>query len=251
MSLKERVKYVAMKARHEDKLRPWYKKLWGVIFLVLAAIFLIFMVAGGIYIVNQIKIINGGGDAASLEEQRQIYLDTIKGDEQNNWGPKNAPVTIVEFSDFACPFCEQSYAGLKNIRKTYGDRVRIIYRDYPLHDNSIFLALSARCAGEQGKFWEMHDVFFENQDKFNLPEAELTQNMPDLAAVLGLNVDQFKTCISDKRYFTQIKKDYEDGNYLKIQGTPTWFINNNQITGYISEEKLQEAITGLLQITNK
>ncbi|MFA6514488.1 MAG: thioredoxin domain-containing protein [Patescibacteria group bacterium] len=246
MSLKERVEYAAMKARHENKLRPWYKKWWGIILIGLSAIILIFIIASGIYVVQQIQNINNGVSLENLEEQRQKYLTAINGASDNTWGAKTASITIVEFSDFACPYCKQSYAGLKNIREKYADRVRIVYRDYPLHDNSIFLALSARCAGEQGKFSEAHDIFFENQEKFNISQEELKAMMPNLAVELDLNINQFNTCLEEQRYFPQIKKDYEDGSYLQIKGTPTWYINNNQLTGALTTEKLQELIEGLL-----
>ena len=152
MSLKERVEYAAMKARHENKLRPWYKKWWGIILIVIGTIILIFVIASGIYIVKQIQNINNGTSEQYLAESRQAYLKAINGAADNIYGNQNATITIVEFSDFACPYCQQSYAGLKSIREKYGDKVKIIYRDYPLHDNSIFLALSARCAGEQGRY---------------------------------------------------------------------------------------------------
>jgi protein-disulfide isomerase len=168
MSLQERVQYAAMKARHENKLRPWYKKWWGIILIIIISLLLIFIIAAGIYVVKQIQNINSGVSLETIEDQRAKYLKAINGVSDNTWGAKNATITIVEFSDFACPYCKLSYPGLKMIREKYPDKVKIVYRDYPLHDNSIFLALSARCAGEQGKFSEAHDILFENQDKFNL-----------------------------------------------------------------------------------
>lgn len=218
------------------------------ILLIIIFIFLVFIIASGIYVVKQVQLINNGTSASSTAEQLQAYVTAISGEADNSWGPSDAPVTIVEFADFSCPYCEASYAGLKNIQANYSGKVRIIYRDYPLHTNSVFLALSARCAGEQGKFWEMHDVFFENQDKFNLTQDELNIAIPALAGTLGLNVEQFKTCLSSQKYFSRIKQDYEDGNYLQIQGTPTWYINNKQFTGAMSADNLQSVVEGLLNI---
>jgi protein-disulfide isomerase len=248
MSLEERVQYAAMKARHKHKLRPWYFKWWGIILLTIISLFLIVVIASGIYVVKQVQLINSGVTASSTEEQLQTYLTAINGENDNSWGPSDAPITIVEFADFACPYCEASYASVKNIQENYSGKVRIIYRDYPLHDNSIFLALSARCAGEQGKFWQMHDVFFENQDKFNLSQEELATNIPALAQTLGLNTDQFKTCLDNQKYYPKIKQDYDDGTYLQIQGTPTWFINNKMFTGAMDKEGLQTIVDGLLNI---
>jgi protein-disulfide isomerase len=248
MSLEERVQYASMKARHEKKLRPWYLKWWGIILLTIVSLFLILVIASGIYVIKQIQVINSGTTTTDTAEQLQKYLTAINGESDNSWGPSNAPVTIVEFGDFACPYCEASYAGVKNIQANYSGKVRIIYRDYPLHDNSIFLALSARCAGEQGKFWQMHDVFFENQDKFNLTQAELDVAIPALAETLGLNAEQFQACLNTQKYFSKIKQDYDDGTYLQIQGTPTWFINNKAFTGAMTKENLQTIVEGLLNI---
>lgn len=248
MSLEERVQYASMKARHQNKLRPWYLKWWGIILLTLASLFLILIIASGIYVVKQIQAINSGAVAANPAEQLQAYLTAINRPGDNSWGPSNAPVTIIEFGDFSCPYCQASYAGVKNIQANYSDKVRIIYRDYPLHDNSIFLALSARCAGEQGKFWQMHDVFYENQAKFNLTQEELSIAIPALAETLGLNTEQFQDCLDTQKYFPQIKQDYDDGTFLQIQGTPTWFINNKSFTGALSQESLQSIVEGLLTI---
>jgi protein-disulfide isomerase len=237
-----------MKARHKNKLRPWYLKWWGIILLAVVSLFLILIIASGIYVIKKIQAINSGVATTNTEEELQTYLTAISGEDDNSWGPIDAPVTIVEFGDFSCPYCEASYASVKNIQANYSDKVRIIYRDYPLHDNSIFLALSARCAGEQGKFWQMHDVFFENQAKFNLTQEELNIAIPALAETLGLNAEQFQNCLDTQKYFSKIKQDYDDGTYLQIQGTPTWFINNKPFTGAVSKEALQSMVEGLLNI---
>jgi len=132
MSLEERVQYAKMKARHKNELRPWYAKWWGVILIIITSIILIFIIAAGIYVVKEIQAINNGTVEQNTETQVKNYLAAINGGTDNFWGPSDAPVTIVEFSDFACPFCKQSHPGLKNIREKYGDKVRIVYRDYTL-----------------------------------------------------------------------------------------------------------------------
>lgn len=249
MGLNERIKYAAMKARHEKKLRPWYHKWWGVSAIIVAALVLIIIAAVGIYIINEYTRIQRGDPAKFMESQKEAYLAAINRYSANTSGPENAPVTIVEFGDFSCPYCQASYPGLKAIREKYPEQVRIVYRDFPLHDNSIFLAISARCAGEQGKFWEMHDTFFENQEKFNGNLEEVKIIMPDVAAALGLDVASFNYCLTSQKQFAQIEKDFEDANYLQVEGTPTWFINGTtRITGSISAEKLEELVRGLIQI---
>ena len=249
MGLNERIRYAAMKARHEKKLRPWHHKWWGVAIIIIATLILIIVAAVGIYIINEYTRIQRGNPAKFMEEQRESYLAAVNRYSPNTHGPKNAPVTIIEFSDFSCPFCQSSYAGLKAIREKYPEQVHIVYRDFPLHNNSIFLAISARCAGEQGKFWEMHDTFFENQEKFNSDLEEVKAVMPSVAAALELDVASFNYCLTSQKQFAQIEQDFNDANYLKIEGTPTWFINNTtRITGSISSEKMEELVSGLLNI---
>ena len=94
----------------------------------------------------------------------------------------------------------------------------------------------------------MHDVFFENQEKFNLTQAELDTAIPALAETLGFNMEQFNTCLESQRHFPKITKDYNDGTYLKIEGTPTWFINNSRFTGSLKSEDLQTIVENLLNI---
>lgn len=247
MSLEERIKYAQMKSRHQKKLIPWYKKWWGKLIIIVIFLFAVFMVAASIYVLVEANRINEGKSARYLEEQKEKYLTAINRNSANTYGPENAKVTIVEFSDFACPFCRDSHESLKNIREKYGDQVKIVYRDYPLHDNSIFLALSARCAGEQGKFWQMHDLFFENFDRFSdKSQAELEAVMPEIAALIEIDATRFNFCLNNQRHFPQIQQDYEDGTLLTLEGTPTWFINNNRLIGYITEENLESLVTDLL-----
>ncbi len=248
MSLDERIKYASMKARHKKKLEPWYQKWWGKIMIVLGFLLAILLIASSLYIMDEVQKIRNGQSAKYLAEQTDLYLEAINRPSANTYGPSNAPVTIVEFSDFACPFCRDSFAGLKNIREKYQGQVRIVYRDYPLHSNSIILALSARCAGEQGKFWLMHDLFFENQDRFNVSQDELLAVMPEIAELLQIEPIQFKSCLDSQRHFSQLEQDYQDGSFLNIEGTPTWFINNSRFTGHIPAQNLEELVAGLINL---
>jgi protein-disulfide isomerase len=157
-------------------------------------------------------------------------------------------VTIVEFGDFACPFCQEAATGTRKLLADYKDKVKLIFRDYPLHDNSIDLASAARCAGEQGKFWETYDALYANQDKFTATTSDaLSAQLSSLASFLKLNTSQFNECLISKKYVAQIRKDYEDGEKLQISGTPTWFINNYSLTGYVPADKFRELVTGLMK----
>jgi len=237
-----------MKARHQKELRPWYKKPWGLISIILG-VFLLILLSTFSFTLLQIlgeKNISQDENIYS-EELTAKYLEAVNRPSVNTIGSADAPVTIVEFADFLCPYCRDSHVSLKNIRQKYAKDVRIVYRDFPLHDNSIFLALSARCAGEQGKFWEMHDLFYENQNRFEVSQSELEIVMPEISLALGLDGDKFQTCLEDQKYFPQIEQDYNDADFLQLQGTPTWYINNVPFTGYLSPTELEEIVSGMLK----
>lgn len=248
MSFDERLKYVEMKARHKDLLLPWYKKWWGAIIIIISGLFLIFLTICSFYVINKIKEIRSGQSPTATEEQRQEYLKNIQGDGTNYYlGTNNPQVTIVEFGDFACPYCHKSATTTRKIAAKYADKVKFVWRDYLRNQDSIDLAMSARCAGEQGKFWEMHDELFSHQDKFSTSTEERRTELMALAQNLKLDTAKFSTCLTSRQYLDRIKKDYDDGNKLEIVGTPTWYINNYPMAGIITEEKFDELINGLLK----
>jgi len=155
-------------------------------------------------------------------------------------GAANAKVAIIEFSDFQCPFCgrydKDTYP---QIAKDYIDtgKVKYIWRDYPLesHQNAENAAEAAHCAGEQGKFWEMHDRLFANQQ--NITAADL----PKHAEALGLSTTVFQQCLDSGRYVTDIKKDIADAGTVGISGTPSFLIGVVQPNGSV---KLTKKLVG-------
>jgi protein-disulfide isomerase len=142
-------------------------------------------------------------------------------------GSDRAPITIVEFSDFQCPYCQQSVKVIKALRQLYGERVRIVYRDYPgpNHPYALRASEAARCAGEQGKFWEYHDLLFDHQSSSN------GWDFLALAKELGLQQHEFEGCLSSNRFRERIAKDVQDGLELGITSTPTFFINGRPLVG--------------------
>jgi len=143
-------------------------------------------------------------------------------------GPADAPVTIVEFSDFQCPYCSRATATLKKLDAAYPGKIRLVYRDFPLvqiHPNAARAAEAAACANEQGKFWPMHDAMFEHQDK--LAEADLKAS----AAALGLDAAAFNTCLDSGRHTAEWKKDAAEGDRYGVSSTPAFFINGRLVVG--------------------
>lgn len=142
-------------------------------------------------------------------------------------GPTNAPVTIVEFSDYQCPFCRRAHPTVQQLLADYGDKIRFVYRDYPLsfHPRAMPASIAARCAADQDKFWEMHTNLMEVQG--DLSDADLTKR----AADLGLNAETFASCFSSKKYQDSIQSDFQAGASVGVTGTPAFFINGRMITG--------------------
>jgi len=147
-------------------------------------------------------------------------------------GDENAPVTMVEFSDFECPFCEQFYQDtLGQIEKDYVDtgKVKIYYRHYPLsfHPSAHKLAVASECANEQGKFWEMHDKIFDNQQAGDFADDTII----GWAGDIGLNTDTFASCLSSDKYDDIINTDLTDGTTAGVDGTPSFFVDGERLVG--------------------
>ncbi len=155
------------------------------------------------------------------------------------WGNSKAPVTIVEFSDFQCPFCSRAVPTIERIKKEYGpDQVKIVFRDMPLpsHDRANPASNAAHCANEQGKFWEMHDVLFENQTKLS------DNDLKDYAKKVGLDLLKYDDCYGKKTHQALIDKSKTEAEKLGISATPSFVINGVLLQGAQPFEKFKEKI---------
>lgn len=157
--------------------------------------------------------------------------DLVKGNPQ-------AKVTIIEFSDFQCPFCGRAEPTLKQIFETYGDQVKLVYKNYPLpfHEYAQDAAIAALCAKDQGKFWEYHDTLFENQESLKITDLK------KYASDLGLKTQDFNTCLDNKKYKDWVQVDMTEGNRVGVSGTPTFFINGRLLSGAQPFENFQAMI---------
>ena len=146
-------------------------------------------------------------------------------------GNADAPVTIIEFSDYQCPFCGRFYSQtLPSIKRDYIDtgKVRFAYKDFPLesiHPEATPAANAARCAGEQGKYWEFHDKTFENQDLLS------TASYNQWAQEIGLNTAPFAECVKSNKYASAVRDDLRTGSAAGVQGTPAFLINGLLVSG--------------------
>ena len=173
-----------------------------------------------------------------------IKLEPIRADLNNEGAPSigdtNAPVTLVEFSDFQCPYCKGFVSTIKRLKETHPKQVRIVYRQYPipsLHANAIKAAEASLCAHEQGKFWEMHDLMFEEQDKLTVSELK------EKAGRLNMNKSKFNSCMDAGRYVEQVQEDMKEGQKNGVTGTPHLFVNGVKVDGgAVSYETLVRVI---------
>jgi protein-disulfide isomerase len=152
-------------------------------------------------------------------------------------GPKTSPVTLVEFADYECPYCQKITPELQKLEKEYAGRLAVIYKDFPLpmHHTSEKAAEAARCAGEQGKFWEYHDVLFYSKQT---QVADLKAH----ARVLRLDGDRFDKCLDDGAEAANVKKDLEEAHQLGLTGTPSFFVNGHFFSGAADYAVLKEMV---------
>jgi protein-disulfide isomerase len=142
-------------------------------------------------------------------------------------GPEDAPVTIIEFSDYQCPFCQRAHSTVKQVLERYGEQVRLVYRHYPLafHDRARPAAEAAACANEQERFWEYHELLFSEPG--DLADEDLSR----IAAKSELDLAAFTTCIKERTFQATVQADFEAGNKAGVDGTPAFFINGIRLSG--------------------
>ncbi len=155
-------------------------------------------------------------------------------------GGKEAKVTIIEFSDFQCPFCAKGADLIKDIKKKYGSKVKIAFKNFPLpfHNHAEQAAVAGLCANEQGAdyFWKYHDEMFAHQDSLD------AEGLKKMAKKVGLKADAFDKCLAENKYLAQVKADMEEGRKVKVKSTPTFFVNGKLINGAQPIEVFSEII---------
>lgn len=176
-----------------------------------------------------------------------LESDPIQGDLET------AEIVIIEFIDFECPYCAQATSLTKEILDQYPGKISIVHKDYPLpfHPNALLAAQAANCAGDQGKYWEMHDLLYEDQEHLDLASLE------ERAVTLGLDQTKLDECLSTGMHEDEINQDLEDGKSLKIQGTPAFIVGKKYplsgsetllVNGYIVfQSELSQTVEELLE----
>jgi protein-disulfide isomerase len=187
-----------------------------------------------------------------LRELRQRYQVKIalsppkvdvSADDDPVLGAASAPVTIIEFSDFQCPYCRRVQPALKKLLAEYEGKVKLVFRDFPLrsiHPEAQKAAEAAQCANDQQQFWAYHDKLF---DQTSLKDADLKK----YAEELQLDVAQFSTCLDSGKYAKEVDADMQDGQSAGVNSTPSFFINGQPLSGAASFERFQELVDEALE----
>ena len=158
-------------------------------------------------------------------------------------GNEEAPVTLLEYGDYECPHCGHAHPIVKQVQRHYGDRLRFVFRNFPLteiHPLAEPAAEAAEFAGVHGKFWEMHDAIYDNQERLSLPL------LPELADELGLSRNNVRVALAEHEFQPKIKHDFMGGVRSGVNGTPTFFINGVRHDGAFEFEDLVAAIDAAL-----
>jgi protein-disulfide isomerase len=167
---------------------------------------------------------SGNGVKVLLDPPR-VNVEAAAGDPVK--GPAQAPITIIEYSDYQCPFCARVNPTLDQVRKVYGDQVRIVFKDFPLpnHPEAPKAAEAAHCAGEQGKYWELHDRMFASQQALHIPMLK------QYATALGLDMNAFNQCLDSGKHAGRVAENMKSGEALGVSSTPTLYVNGRPVVG--------------------
>lgn len=188
--------------------------------------------------VKQTSTADSAQNQVAVPDKVQRYDVPTDGDP--SIGSDKAPITIVEFSDYECPYCQRWHQEVyPQLEKKYGDKIRLVYRDFPLygvHPDAESAAEAANCAGEQKKYWDYHNLLLGGQKQFS------KDLYIEYANKLSLNTDQFTKCIDEHRYLSEVKADYEFASKLGVRSTPTFFINGLAVVGAQPIEVFQQVI---------
>ena len=240
---------------------PWYRTYWGIILLIiLGLVIIVVLIFGGFFIYYSLQVKYGDISKVNQEFVKQDngektldnFLSSSKKINNINqyvrnynptFGNQSAPITILAFVDFACPFCQQTYPEFKTVMTKYEPVIRVVFKYLPsesVHPQANIAAESSACAQEQNKFWSYHNQLFIKKD---FKHASLLTYAKDL----NLYLNNFTACLDTNKYQGQISQDLSDAADLDVQGTPTYFVNGVKIDGTVDAKTWDKIILYFLK----
>ncbi len=235
---------------HIHRARSWVATIVTVILLALLSVF-VWRVLHYVNLIKSGELSSGSYNftesfttSIDLASQpvRDGTIDVVTSDDPSLGNP-SAPVKIVEFADFQCPYSKEASTTLRELALKYPNEVYYVYRDFPLteiHPLSQKAAEAGECADDQGKFWEYHDKLYQNQSRLD------DDSFVQFAMQLNMNVKRFEGCLSSGQHTDEVIEDYLDGLEASVRGTPTFFLNGNRIAGSIPADVLDDLVQSIL-----
>ncbi len=235
---------------HIHRARSWVATIVTVILLALLSVF-VWRVLHYVNLIKSGELSSGSYNftesfttSIDLASQpvRDGTIDVVTSDDPSLGNP-SAPVKIVEFADFQCPYSKEASSTLRELALKYPNEVYYVYRDFPLteiHPLSQKAAEAGECADDQGKFWEYHDKLYQNQPRLD------DDSFVQFAMQLNMNVKRFEGCLSSGQHTDEVIEDYLDGLEASVRGTPTFFLNGNRIAGSIPADVLDDLVQSIL-----
>lgn len=207
---------------HDSKQATCQCDSWKTATIIISILFVISLFINGYLFTTQIESIEElETDTTSKTVQPNNNIDS------DTTYMKEGKAVIVEFSDFQCPYCARAVPTIHEIQEAYGDDVEIIFKHFPIpsHSNAQKAAEATECARDQGKFWELHDILYENQRTLD------TISLKKYAAEIGLDKTTFNTCLDNGEKTALVKSNFDEGKAKGVTGTPTFFVNGEKVVG--------------------
>jgi protein-disulfide isomerase len=194
---------------------------------------------------NEPVVVNPGNNNPSGNPTVNVNIRDIQKDEAVR-GDKDAKVTLIEYSDFQCPYCTTAHTSLQQVADEYGDQVAWVYRHFPLdslHPYARKTAEGSECANDQDKFWEFADKVFEDNSVLQQGVTGIKQ----IASSIGLNMNKFNSCLDSGKYTDKVNEDYQEGIANGVTGTPATFVNGQIVKGAVPFETFKQIIDSILE----
>lgn len=204
-------------------------------FIIGAVIATIVIIGGGIFLSSK-------GQGSNVETSTVSSDVLVKNDSSKLVAIGEEKVVLVEFGDFECPACGEYHSTIKKLTEDFGENMTFVFRNFPLsqHVNARPAAYAAEAAGLQGKYWEMHNYLFETQSEWS-SLSDPNSFFEDYITTLGLDVNQFKKDVKSDTVVAKVNEDYKDGQTVKLQGTPTFYLNGKNV-GYPNYEAFKKLV---------